>query len=136
MSFERDDQRFRSFLAQGAPLLFWFAVDGALDRKQFVDTAHNFLRDRRLGKRRPFEKLAPPMRPARRLGDGSGFARAIVEIIEARKGIGLHHARPGCQMLPRIGAVPGRRVFEEERKRVSAAKRPVISLKKTIVTES
>jgi hypothetical protein len=32
------------------------------------------------------------MRPARRLGDGSGFARAIVEIVEAREGVGLHHA--------------------------------------------
>jgi len=68
-----------------------------------------------------------PAYSARCFGNWSWFAGAVIEFIETRKRIGLHHACPTGQMLARIGAVPGSRVFEEGRRRILAAERSVIA---------
>jgi hypothetical protein len=62
------------------------AVDLALDGEQRIDMLHRLDRDRCLVQSCQVEELAPRVRPARRLHDGTRLAGGLVEPVEARIG--------------------------------------------------
>jgi hypothetical protein len=71
------------------PRLAGFSVPGkavylALDREQGVDPLDRLDCDRRLGKPRQVEELAPRMRPACGLDDGTSVTARAAEPLEAR----------------------------------------------------
>src|SRR5208283_2151157 len=72
-------------------------------------------------------EFAPPMRPTRRLLDWRRFPRRVVECVVAVIGVGLHDSGPTGEMLLRVYASAIARIFEEGRRRLLAAKRPVVA---------
>jgi hypothetical protein len=74
------------------------AVDLALDGEEFIDPTDGFDGQRRPPEIGQLEELAPPMAPARRLGDRPGLAPAVVEVAEPGIGVGLQDAGVSGEM--------------------------------------
>jgi hypothetical protein len=68
------------------------AVDPALDGEDLVDAADRLDRERRFPEIGLLEEVAPAVAPARRLGDRSRLAFAVVELAEPGISIGLQDA--------------------------------------------
>ena len=86
-------QRPRLCLTHGQPLGRCLAVDGSLDGEDLVNAAHRLHGDGRLGELGQVEQLTAAMAPARRLEDGRRLAPAVIEVVVARVGVGLHDGR-------------------------------------------
>ncbi len=102
-------------------------VDVALDGEDRIDAAHRLQRHRGLAGIGDDEELAPAVAPARRFGDWSGFALAVVEIAKPGIGVGLEDPRIAGKVPSRMLAVPVARVIEDCGRRVRPGKRPIVA---------
>jgi hypothetical protein len=108
------------------PLVRRFAVDGALDLEQDIDASHGLAGNRRLSRFRQ-EELSAAVAPTGRFKDRSQLPLGLVELVVYIKGIGLHQAHIAGKMALRVLSSPVARVVEQGRRRIRAAKRPVIA---------
>ncbi len=114
-------------MARGKPLLRRLSVDGALDLNQFIDAPHRLRRNRGLSRFRQVEELSAAVAPAGCLKDRRWFPIGSVEIVVAVEGIGLHQTNVASKMALRMLSSPVARVIEQRRRRIVAAKWPVIA---------
>src|ERR1700724_3804648 len=122
--FKLGNERSRSFMAHGKPLLRRFAVDAALDLEEHVDTTHRLAGDWRLSLFHQVDKLPPTVAPARRFKDRRWLPLSLVELVVSIKGIGLHEAHIAGKMALRMFPGTTARVMERGRRRIRAAQRP------------
>src|SRR5579875_212803 len=125
--FERLNERLCLLLAHGEPLLWRAAVDRTLDLEEFADAAHGLAGNRRFRQLGEIEKLFSPVAPTCGFNDRRRSSPRLVELIEARKSIGLHDPSPSGKMGARIITGPAAGVIEERRRRSLAGKGPVIT---------
>lgn len=116
-----------ALLAHAQAFLRRKAVDLTFDGEQDINALDRLGRDRRLAEPREIEELAPTVAPARGLDNGTPFAIDIVELAEARVGVGLHQSGIACQMLLRMHAATVQRVEEHGCRRIWAGKRTVVA---------
>src|ERR1035437_1070458 len=125
--FKLGNERPRLFTAHGKPLLRRFAVNAALNLEEHVDTTYSLAGDRRLSLFHQVDKLPPAVAPAGRFKDRSRLPLSLVELVVSIKGIGLHEAYIAGKMALRMLSSTAARVMERRRRRIFAAKRPVIA---------
>jgi hypothetical protein len=125
--FKLGNERPRSFTAHGKPLRRRFAVNAAFDLEENVDTTYSLAGDRRLSLFHQVDKLPPAVAPAGRFKDRSRLPLSLVELVVSIKGIGLHEAHIAGKMALRMFPGTTARVMERGRRRIRAAKRPVIA---------
>lgn len=98
-------QRGDTFPPHGEALLGRQAVDVALGGEDLIDPSHRLDRQWRFPQLSQFEELAPPVRPAARLGHRPRSARDLVKATESPIGVGLENALPRSKVLPRVSAL-------------------------------
>ena len=67
------------------------------------------------------------MAPAFGFNDRRRLSARVIELIEPRKGVSLHDAGPSSEMSARILARSCSRIVEQRRRRISAAKEPIVA---------
>ena len=92
--------------AYGKPLFRRFAIDGALDLEQDIDTPHGLAGNRRLSRFRQVEELSAAVAPAGRFKDRSRLPLSLVELVVSIKCVGLHEAHIIGKMALRMLSSP------------------------------
>jgi hypothetical protein len=125
--FQLADERSDALLARRDTRGRRAAIDLALDGEDRIDAPDRLARQRRHAQIGQLEELAPPMAPARRLGDRSGLASGVVEIAEPGIGVGLEAPGVTGKMPGGVLAAAIARVEEHRRRWGRPGERPVVA---------
>ena len=120
---ESDDERTRSFLADGAPLVRPAAANVGLDPIERGDALQRLRCDRRSLGDEAFVEAAPQVRPA----EGEAHVALLGERAIAGVAVDLENALEAGKMRDRLGSLAVGRVDIGDRRRVRSAPGPVVS---------